>query len=218
MQDSEDQYASRQTQRDPRLGDKLDDTVVVNQPSEVPARASRTQSRKATRSNTYTEPTMSLLPQRGLQYALIAGIIASILDILINITITLSNSATYQQMVREGKNTTLSTATTVFGLLVLSLLINIVIFAVTGFIVGKTSVRRRLGFLAGFLIGAIAYLISFLVRYIPNYPGNTATSGATNAATLGIALLFLLISALIGGLISLFGTWFATRKHPYYTE
>ena len=213
MQESEEQYPRRNS-----LGnDKLDDTVVGNEPSEVPARASRTQSRRPMRRAVFARSATSLLPQRGLSYALIAGVIAGILDALLNIAITLSNSATYQQVVREGKNITLNTATTVFGLLCLSLLLNIIIFAVTGYIVGKISVRRRLGFLAGMLIGAISYLVSFLVRYIPNYPGNTATSSATNVATLGTALLFLLISALIGGLISLFGTWLATRKHPYYT-
>lgn len=217
MQDSEEQYSSRQPRRNDKSEHKLDDTVVVDEPNEVPARASRSQSRSRTRQSSYTRPAISLLPERGLWYAIIAGVIAGILDVLINIAITLSNSATYQQLIREGKNITLSTATTVFGLLCLSLFIDVIIFAVTGYIVGKISVRRRLGFLAGLLIGAIVYLISFLVRYIPNYPGNTATSGATNAATLGTALLFLLISALIGGLVSLLGTWLATRRHPYYT-
>ncbi len=213
MQESEEQYPRRNS----LPGDKLDDTVVVNEPSEVPARASRTPSRRPPRRSLYARSATSLLPQRGLSYALIAGILAGVLDVLLNIAITLSNSAIYQQQIREGKNITLNTATTIFGLLCLSLLLNIIIFAVTGYIVGKIAVRRRLGFLAGMLVGAISYLISFLTRYIPNYPGNTVTSGATNIATLAIALLFLLISALIGGLISLFGTWLATRKHPYYT-
>ncbi len=190
-----------------------DDAIVREKRNEVPARASKTQGRRQPRARTAT----SLLPERGLWYALIAGGIAGILDVLVNVAITLSNSATYQRVVSEGKNITLSTATTVFTLLCLSLIIDIVIFVVTGYVVGRIAVRRRLGFLAGALIGALSYLISFLVRYIPNYPGNTATSGATNASTLGIALLFLLISAIIGGLISLFGTWLATRKHPYYT-
>jgi len=217
MQDSEEQYSSRQPRHN---GDQRsaadntpDDAIVREKRNEVPARASRTQSRQQPRQFART----SLLPERGLWYALIAGGIAGILDVLLNIAITLSNSATYQRVVSEGKNITLSTATTVFGPLCLSLIIDVVIFAVTGYIVGRIAVRRRLGFLAGALIGALAYLISFLVRYIPNYPGNTATSGATNASTLSIALLFLLISAIIGGLISLFGTWLATRRHPYYT-
>ncbi len=159
----------------------------------------------------------SLLPERGLRYAFIVGSIAGILDVFINIAITLSNTATYQRVVSEGKNITLSTANIVFGLLGLSLFIELLIFGIAGYIVGKVAVQRRLGFLTGMLIGAIAYLVSFLVRYIPNYPGNTATSSATNAATIGISLIFLLISAIIGGLISLLGTWLATRRHPYYT-
>ncbi len=213
MQDSEEQYSSRQPRRSGAQRSTADDAIVRAKRKEVPARASRTPGRRQPRQFAAT----SFLPERGLWYALIAGSIAGILDVLLNIAITLSNSATYQRVVSEGKNITLSTATMVFSLLCLSLIIDIIIFAVTGYIVGKIAVRRRLGFLAGALIGALAYLISFLVRYIPNYPGNTVTSGATNASTLGIALLFLLISALIGGLISLFGTWLATRKHPYYT-
>lgn len=159
----------------------------------------------------------SMSPERGLWYAGMAGIIAGVLEMLINITITLSNTAAYQRVTSEGNSITQTTAGVVTGLLCLNLFIELLIFGVTGYIVGRTVVQRRLAFLAGTIGGAIAYLASFLVRYIPNYPGNTATSGATNAATLGIALIFVLISAIISGLVSLFGAWLATRRHPYYT-
>ncbi|GAC1389854.1 MAG: hypothetical protein NVS4B11_22070 [Ktedonobacteraceae bacterium] len=214
MQDSEEQYPP------PRKGNQpssSDDPVEPDEPNQVPARASRMQSGQSFKQPKLSRTPRSLLPERGLWYALIAGGIAGILDVLINVAITISNAATYQRVVSEGKNITLTTASSAFGLLLLSLFIDLLIFGITGYIVGRIAVRRRLGFLAGAMIGAIAYLISFLVRYIPNYPGNTATSGATNAATIGTALLFLLISAIISGLISLFGTWLATRKHPYYT-
>ena len=159
----------------------------------------------------------STVPERGLWYAGIAGIIAGILVMIVNIAITLSNTATYQRAASEGSSVTQATAGIETGLLCLNLFIELLIFGVTGYIVGRGVVQRRLGFLAGVIGGAIAYLASFLVRYIPNYPGNTATSGATNAATIGVVLIFVLISAILGGLISLFGTWLATRKHPYYT-
>ena len=158
----------------------------------------------------------SSLPERGLWYAVIAGVIAGILIMIVNIAITLSNTATYQSAAREGSNISQTIAGVETGLLCLSLSIELLILGVTGYLVGRVVIQRRLGFLAGAIGGAIAYLASFLVRYIPNYPGNTATSGATNGATIGITLIFVLVSALLGGLISLFGTWLATRKHPYY--
>ena len=160
----------------------------------------------------------SLLPERGLWYASIAGILAGVLIMIVNIAITLSNTTTYQSAARAGSSISQTLAGVETALLCLSLSIELVIFGVTGYIVGRTAVQRRLGFLAGAIGGAIAYLASFLVRYIPNYPGNTATSGATNAATIGFTLIFVLVSALLGGLISLFGAWLATRKHPYYAS
>ncbi len=159
----------------------------------------------------------SLLPERSRWYAVIAGILAGVLIMIVNIAITLSNTTTYQSAAHAGSSISQTLAGVETALLCLSLTIELLIFGVTGYIVGRMMVQRRLGFLAGAIGGAIAYLASFLVRYIPNYPGNTATSGATNAATIGFTLIFVLVSALLGGLISLFGAWLATRKHPYYT-
>ena len=204
MQDSEEEY---------RNGKRpLDDDIEQEKPSRVPSRSSRVgQSTRVT-----TRTSTSSLPERGLWYAGIAGIIAGILVMVFNIAITLSNTATYQSAASEGSHVSQTIAGVETGLLCLSLTIELLIFGVTGYLVGRIAVQRRLGFLAGAIGGAIAYLASFLVRYIPNYPGNTATSGATNGATIGITLIFVLVSALLGGLISLFGTWLATRKHPYY--
>lgn len=212
MPDSDEQYLPQQ-----KLQNASDDFAETDGRSQIPARASRMRGGQRARRFGVASTTNSLLPERGLWYALIAGVVAGLLDVLLNILITVSNAGTYQHLLAEGKNPTLTTANIVGGLLCLSLFINIVIFGVTGYLVGRFAVQRRLGFLAGVLIGAIAYLASFLVRYIPNYPGNTATSGATNLATIGVTLTFLLLSALIGGLISVIGTWLATRKHPYYT-
>ena len=204
MQDSEEEY--RNSKR------PLDDDIEQEKPSRVPARSSRVgqSTRVITRTST------SSLPERGLWYAVIAGIIAGILVMVFNIAITLSNTVTYQSAAREGSNVSQTIAGVETGLLCLSLTIELLIFGATGYLVGRIALQRRLGFLAGAIGGAIAYLASFLVRYIPNYPGNTATSGATNGATIGITLIFVVVSALLGGLISLFGAWLATRKHPYY--
>ncbi|GAC1399593.1 MAG: hypothetical protein NVS4B12_06240 [Ktedonobacteraceae bacterium] len=214
MQDSEERYPLRPSGNQPS-----DNFAASDEPSQVPIRASRIPRRQSTsRQSILSLTSSSLLPERGLFYALIAGTVAGILDVLINIVITLSNTATYQRIASEGNSITLPTASLTTSLLCLHLFIGLLIFGITGYIVGRIAVRRLLGFVAGILIGTIAYVASFLVRYIPNYPGNTATSSATNAATLGIALLFLLIAALIGGLVSLFGAWLATRRHPYYTK
>ena len=156
------------------------------------------------------------LPERGLWYVVITGIVSGVLIMIVNIAITLSNSGAYQSAARAGSSISPTTAGVVAGLLCLNLFIELLIFGVTGYLVARRVTQRRLGFLAGAIGGAIAYLASFLVRYIPNYPGNTATSSATNGATIGITLIFVLVSALLGGLISFFGAWLATRKHPYY--
>jgi len=84
-------------------------------------------------------------------------------------------------------------------------------------IVGRIAVRRRLGFLAGALAGAIFYLITFLVSLIASYPGNLAVNGTTmTAGSLVISFLLLCLWSIGGGLVSLFGTWVATVRHPYY--
>ncbi len=199
---SEEQYAPRK-----RVNPPLDDDLERDEPSRIPARSSRMSGRQNTgKQRVVSRTPQSLQPVQGLRYALIAGVIGGILDVLLtNVAIAISSTTSRQ------------TATTVFGLFLFDLFVTTLILGVTGYIVGKTTIQRRLGFLAGAMIGVIAYLVSFLVRYIPNYPGNTATSGATNAATIGIALLLLLISALLGGLVSLLGAWLATRRHEYYT-
>ncbi len=215
MSDSdEQQYAPRRNRKQRPISNE---DIESEEPRQVPARASRMGGARRGRRSVLMPPANSLLPERGMTYAVFVSILAGVLDVILSVVITLSNTATYQRVVTEGKNVTISTANVVGGLLCLSLFINVLIFGITGYIVGRAAVKRRLGFVAGAIVGAIAYLASFLVRYIPNYPGNTATSSATNLATIGITLLFLLVASLSGGLISSIGAWLATRKHPYYT-
>ena len=214
MQDSEEEYSPRRNSKRPLNDDDIDD-IEQDEPNRVPARSSRVGQSTGKRRIITRTPTSSL-PENGLWYAGIAGIIAGVLVMIVNIAITLSNTAIYQSAAREGSSISQTIAGVETGLLCLSLSIELVIFGVTGYLVGRFAVQRRLGFLAGAIGGAIVYLASFLVRYIPNYPGNTATSSTTNGATIGFTLIFVLVSALLGGLISLFGTWLATRRHPYY--
>ncbi len=222
MQDSDQQYPLRQPQRNgqqPSPQNKSAETAPGK-----PMQPERTQSTppsttmRDSQGRSRQRVSDTSLPQRGLWYALIAGAIAGVLSILLSIAITLVNASTFARQNKEiaAGNLTVNTAAAVAGLGCLTFFIYLIAFFITGYIVGRIAVHRRLGFLAGALAGVILYLISFLTRYIPNYPSNTATSGATNAGTIGLAIVFVLISAIIGGLVSLSGTWLATRQHPYY--
>lgn len=156
------------------------------------------------------------LPERGLWYAIIAGVIVGVLAILFNVVLTLSNAAAFRRAASQGANVAVSTAASLAGLSFLNLFTIAVMLLIMGFIVGRIAVRRRLGFIAGAVVGVFASLAIFLERYIPGYPSNTATSSATNVGTLIVSLLLIIIAAILAGLVSLFGAWIATRRHPYY--
>lgn len=162
----------------------------------------------------------ALLPQKGVAYALLIGALAAVISFVLNVVITFISASTFQQAARAGDNIDYNTALAVVGLQCLNFFVSLLICFFAGYIIGKTAVRRRLGFYAGMLTGALLYLGSFLVRYIPNYPGNMPSSGATNAGMVAggilISLLFLVIWALIGGLVGAWGARNATRHHPYY--
>lgn len=161
----------------------------------------------------------AFLPQRGLSYAAVAGVIAGVLAALITIVITLVNTGTFQtakqQIARDSLTVKTALALAAWELLAftLSLLIG---FAV-GIIVGRIAVRRRLGFLAGSLAGAIFALLLFFVSLISSYPGNLVANGTTmTAGSLAISFLMLCLWSIGGGLVSLSGTWIATVRHPFY--
>lgn len=160
------------------------------------------------------------LPRNGFQYAMISGAVAGVLGVLLNVGITLLNASTFQRASSEGPNVTYNTALALLGLECLNFFVSLLICFIVGFIVGRIAVRRRLGFYAGMLAGAVMYLGAFFTRYIPNYPGNLAANAPTNVGPLTgglvVSAVFLLVWAIIGGATSLWGTWTATRKHPYY--
>ncbi|MEO8970926.1 MAG: hypothetical protein ABI406_04905 [Ktedonobacteraceae bacterium] len=160
------------------------------------------------------------LPPGRLKNSLLAGVIAGVLCIGQSIIITLANASTYRAY-EAAKDTTVksSLALTIFGIGILTFFISMLICLVTGFIVGRMAVERRLAFLAGFVAGVIVYAISFFINFIPNYPGsNTGSGGGAGAATGGIflAIVFVILWGVIGGLVSLLGGWLATRRHSYY--
>ncbi len=161
----------------------------------------------------------SSLPQRGLYYTTIAGVIAGVFTALLTIVITLVFAGTFHaasQQIAVDK-LTVKTALALAALELLNFSLSLLIGFVVGVIVGRIAVRRRLGFLAGALAGAIFYLITFLVSLISSYPGNLTVKASTvTTGSLVISLLLLCLWSIGGGLVSLFGTWVATVRHPHY--
>jgi hypothetical protein len=227
MQDSEGRYLSRREQRSNGHQRLPQDEETEQEQQQQPSQElslPRTSERLEQGEKLVSQPRPAL-PRAGLQYALIAGLIAGILSVLQSLAITLLNTGAFQQASKEiaasGKEN-VNTALALTGIACLTLLISLLICGVAGYVVGKVAVQRRLGFLAGALAGAIIYGGTFTVRYIPNYPGNTAASitggGGAIAGGILLSLVFLLIWALIGGLMSLLGAWIATRQHPFYSR
>lgn len=162
------------------------------------------------------------LPPNRLKNSLFAGAIAGVLCIGQSIIITLANASTYHAY-EIAKDTAAKNALafTIFSYGILTFFISMLICFVTGFIVGRMAVERRLAFLAGFVAGFLVYIVSFIINYIPNYPGSNASSGSSaGAATGGIILIivFVIVWGVVGGLVSLLGGWLATRRHSYYVE
>jgi hypothetical protein len=157
-------------------------------------------------------------PPRALPIALGMGALGGILIVIISVATTLTNASVFQTAARQGSNISLSTAQFIVGLTCVIYTVSLVIAFVDGYLVGKKSVRRLYGFYAGLLVGGIAYLGSVLVGYIPNYPSRANTATGTSSVTGGLLVLLIttVVWMLLGALISLWGTFVATRKHPYY--
>jgi len=161
----------------------------------------------------------AFLPQRGLYYAVIAGVIAGVFTALLTIVVTLVFAGTFHAASQQiaVDRLTVKTALALAGLVLLNFTLGVLVGFLVGFIVGKIAVRRRLGFLAGALAGAVFYLITFLASLISSYPGNLAVNGTTmTTGNLVISCLLLCLWSIGGGLVSLFGTWVATVRHPHY--
>jgi hypothetical protein len=161
----------------------------------------------------------ALLPQRGLSYTVIAGVITGVFTALLTVVIILVFAGTFHAASLQiaVDKLTVKTALALAGLELLNFMLSLLIGFLTGFIVGRIAVRRRLGILAGVLAGATFYLISFLVSLISSYPGNLVVNGTTmTTGSLVISFLLLCLWSIGGGLVSLFGTWIATVRHPYY--
>jgi hypothetical protein len=187
-------------------GTRKDEPPVGGTPSPLPRSGPRAQQH-------------ALLPQRGVYYAVTAGVIAGVVTALLTMVVTLVFAGTFHaasQQIAVDK-LTVKTALALAGLELLNFTLSLLVGFFVGFILGRIAVRRRLGFLAGALAGATFYLIIFLVSLFPGYPGNLTTKGAPmTTGNLVISFLLLCLWGIGGGLVSLFGTWVATVKHPYY--
>jgi hypothetical protein len=161
----------------------------------------------------------TFLPQRGLYYAVIAGIIAGVFTALLTMVIILVNAGTFHAASLQiaMDRLTVKTALALAAWELLTVALSVLAGFVLGVIVGRIAVRRRLGFLAGALAGTIFYLMTFLVSLISSYPGNLVVNRTPLATgSLLISLLWLCLWGIGGGLVSLFGTWVATVRHPHY--
>jgi hypothetical protein len=163
----------------------------------------------------------TFLPQRGLYYTTIAGVIAGVFTALLTIVITLVFAGTFHaasQQIAVDK-LTVKTALALAAVELLNFSLSLLIGFVVGLIVGRIAVRRRFGFLAGALAGAVFYLITFLVSLISTYPGNLAVKATTvTTGSMVISFLLLCLWSIGWGLVSLFGTWVATVRHPHYLK
>lgn len=219
MHESEQEYPlhqARQESHGHEDDEHDDDFLARTQP--VPQRTHRPLRQRE-------EIAMPELPRNRLKNAVIAGLIAGVLCSIENIIIVFANSATYQQAktfndAKPPVELSYSLALTLVGIAGLTFFIGLLIFLLAGFVIGKIAVQRRLGFLTGFIAGIVTYGISFLLNDIPNYPSHLSSSSPSNASAGGggffVILLFFLIWGIVAGLVSLFGTWLATRRHPYY--
>ena len=163
----------------------------------------------------------TFLPQRGLYYATIAGVIAGVFTALLTIIVTLVFAGTFHAASQQiaVDRLTVKTALALAGLELLNVMLSILIGFLVGFIVGRIAVRRRLGFLAGTITGAIFYLITFLVSLISGYPGDLVVNRTPLATgSLVLSCLLLCLWSISGGLVSLLGAWVATVRHPHYMK
>ncbi|GAC1373858.1 MAG: hypothetical protein NVS2B12_13920 [Ktedonobacteraceae bacterium] len=82
------------------------------------------------------------------------------------------------------------------------LVITITSLLVAGFITGKTTVLRKMGFFMGCVAGITLFLAALIA----------------NPTTITEALTAFAVFTLIGGLLGLLGAWLATIGHPYYKK
>jgi hypothetical protein len=193
---------------DEPTGTRKDAPAVAGTPSPLPRNGPRAQQH-------------ALLPQRGLSYAVIAGVIAGVVTALLTMVVTLVFAGTFHAASLQiaVDRLTVKTALALAGLELLTFALSLLIGFFVGLIVGRIAVRRRLGFLAGALAGAVFYLMTFLVSLISSYPGNLGVNGTpVTTGSLVISFLLLCLWSIGGGLVSLCGTWVATVRHAYYVR
>lgn len=216
MRDSDEEYPLKQPQRRQHAFDDFadDDNDLARQPiiQQAPL-------------HQRDEVEQPRLPRGRLGTTLAIALAAGIIASLLNIIVTLANAGVYRQAASSKyaanpSSLPISVATTIFGLFCLTSVISLAIFFIAGFITGKVAVARRMGFLCGFVTGAITLIIGYVAQHFPNYPGAVAPGISSGLPGLGgatiVSIVLVVIVSLIAGLIGLFGAWLATRRHPYY--
>jgi hypothetical protein len=166
-------------------------------------------------------PVRPQLPRGRFKKTLLIGAIAGVIAALQGILFTLANASLYHTVSTTPQDKlSLGLAEAVFGLFCLTLFISFLIFFVAGFVTGRATVERKMGFLVGFVAAAVSFILGLVVQQIPGYPNarGTGLSGGLFGLAGGLitTLILLAISGVIAGLVSLAGAWLATRKHPYY--
>ncbi|BCL81614.1 hypothetical protein ccbrp13_40790 [Ktedonobacteria bacterium brp13] len=157
-------------------------------------------------------------PHNKTPFALLLGLAGGVVSALIPLVVTLANSGVYQAGAREGNNMSSNLAWTITGLFCLNSLIAMVIFTLTGYLVGRLVVSRLLAFCAGAIAGAIYFILPTLLQYIPGFPGRVTSATTMSTASSGLVadVIITIAIALLGALLALLGGYIATNKHPYY--
>src|SRR5579864_8529105 len=172
MQEPDQQYPLKQPRRHPF--DDFNDDQGDQQAFIQPVEPQRTQHVPMHQREEAERPE---LPRGHLKTTLLIALIVGIIASVLNIVVTLVNSGVYAQAANskyaaDPTKLPVNIAITIFGLFCLTSIISAIIYFTAGFITGKIAVSRRLGFLCGFLAGAITLVIDFVVQRFPNYPGS----------------------------------------------
>src|SRR5260221_4930414 len=138
----------------------------------------------------------TFLPQRGLYYAAIAGVIAGVVTALLTMVVILVFAGTFHAASQQiaVDRLTVKTALALAGLVLRYVTLSLLVGFFVGYIVGRIAVHRRLGFLAGALAGAVFYLITGSVSFAKG-----GDSGSRNRARERVPTTFASTTERLGG-------------------
>lgn len=160
------------------------------------------------------------LPERGVRYALISGLLMGVLVALITVVLILVNAGLFNEAHRQVMRDALTVrvALLLAAIYGITWLVALIVAFIGGLILGRIAVRRRLGFLAGAVGGIVYSLLLWPTSFIPAYPGNLTGTATLDAGTAILEVLWCLLWGLGGALVCLAGTWVASARHPHYRD